>query len=121
MTARLDHHAIQNGVDAAFEFGGLLIRAAGYSLLCAAAHGYDVGKPLLAGALTADLASHALLVFLRWHHGLQTVLAEFALLAVIAFFARDQFHWPEDLAMRAIWFLAALGVLAGKFVPSSRE
>ncbi|MCA8964430.1 MAG: hypothetical protein H6838_02160 [Planctomycetes bacterium] len=115
MTAEFDDHALQNGIDTAFEYGGLLLRALGYAALYAVASNYDCGRPMLAGVLAGDLVSHVVLVFLRWHDSLLTIASELALTALVVLLVRDQLAWPAELPMRAIFGLAAFGACIGKF------
>ena len=115
MTAEFDDHALQNGIDAAFEYGGLLLRALGYAALYAVASNYDCGKPMLAGVLAGDLVSHTILVFVRGFHSLATIASELALTVLVLLLARDQLALPDELPMRAIFGLAAFGACIGKF------
>ena len=96
MTAEFDDHALQNGIDTAFEYGGLLLRALGYAALYAVASNYDCGRPMLAGVLAGDLVSHVVLVFLRWHDSLLTIASELALTALVVLLVRDQLAWPAE-------------------------
>ena len=115
MTDGLDPRALEQRIDAAFEYGGLLLRAVGYALLYAAADSYDCVRPMLAGVLAGDLLSHAVLLCVRWHQGAATIAGELALTALVAFLARDQLVLPEELPLRAIFGLAAFGAIVGKF------
>lgn len=111
---RLDD-TLHDGIDAAFEYGGLLLRALGYTLLYAVAANYECGKPMLAGVIAGDLFSHTLLLFARWHHGLATIAGELLMTALVAVLVREQLQLPEELPMRAIFGLAAFGACIGKF------
>lgn len=112
---RIDDHALQNGIDAAFEYGGILLRALGYAFLYAVAANYDCGRPLLAGVVAGDLVSHVILLFVRWHHGMATLAGELLTTAIVALLVREHLVMPEELPMRAIFGLAAFGTIVGKF------
>ena len=101
-------------VEAAFRFGGLLLRAGVYAFVYAIADRYDCGRALLTGLLLGDLLGHLLSLAWQWRDGLVQVLAELGLLAIVFLFVRSQMVWPDELPLRAILGLAAFGVFASK-------
>ena len=100
--------------DAAFRFGGLLLRAFVYTFVYAVADFHDCGRALLTGLLLGDIVGHLTALLWQWRDGLVQVLAELALLGLVFLWVRSQMVWPEDLSQRAILGLAAFGVFAGK-------
>lgn len=113
MTEGIDHHAIQRGFDAAFHYGAILVRAFGYALLGVFAAQYEAAQPVLAGVFCGDVVAQAVRLALQGRHGWQQVAADALILLVVAWLTKAYFALPDEMAMRAVFGLAALGALAG--------
>ncbi|HEX5052881.1 MAG TPA: hypothetical protein VFZ65_13985 [Planctomycetota bacterium] len=104
------HHA-----DAAFELGGLLLRAAVYTFVYSISGLYDCGRPLLTGLLVGDMGSQLVALAWQWRHGFARPLADLAVLGVVYLWVRSQLVWPDELSLRAVLGLAAFGVFTTRF------
>lgn len=113
MTASFDHQAVQRSVDAAFHYGGLVVRAVGYTVLYAFAAHYELAQPVLAGVLCGDAFGQVCLLAKRGRGDLPAVAGDLLALTVVAWCVREQLAWPDDPALRAVFGLAALGALVG--------
>lgn len=109
----LDRTSDMDHVDAAFHYGGLLIRAVGYLAVFVIAKNYDFGAAMLTGVLAGDLLGQSCKVVTNLSHGLLPQLCELAFLGLIFLFVRGMLVWPDDPAMRAIAGLAAFGLIVG--------
>ncbi|MBX3464040.1 MAG: hypothetical protein KF830_12780 [Planctomycetes bacterium] len=101
-------------VDAAIDFGALLLRAGGYAFVYSVADAYDCGRALLTGIWLGDVGSHLVDLAWRGREALANTLAELGLLGVVFLLARAHLVWPEEPALRAILGLAAFGVFASR-------
>jgi hypothetical protein len=113
VTASLDHQAVQRNLDAAFHYGGLVVRAVGYTMLYAFAAHYELAQPVLAGALCGDVFGQLCLLVRRGRSDLPAVTGDLLTLAVVAWCVREQLAWPTDQGLQAVFGLAALGALIG--------
>lgn len=106
-TSEMDH------VEAAFHYGGLVLRAVGYLVLFAIADNYDFGRALLTGVLAGDLLGQALKILTSWRHGLVSQVCELLFIGLVYLLTHHLMLWPNDAAMSAIAGLSALGVVSG--------
>lgn len=100
-------------VDAAFHFGGLLIRAVGYLFVYSIADRYDCGPAILTGVLLGDFIGQIMKVFMSWNLGLLGQLGDLFLIGIVFLMVRSMMTWPDDPAMRAILGLTAFGLFVG--------
>jgi hypothetical protein len=115
MTEGIDHHAIQRGFDAVFHYGAILVRALGYALLGVFAAQYEAAQPVLAGVFCGDAFAQLVRLAVQGRDSWQKVAADALILLVVGWLTKAHFALPDDLTMRAVFGLAALGALAGNF------
>ncbi len=113
MTSLDETTRIDEQIDTAFHFGGLLIRCVGYLFVYAIAGRYDCGTAILTGVLLGDLAGQSLKVVWDWRRGLLNRLGDLFVIVIVFLMVRSSTTWPDDPAMRAILGLAAFGLLVG--------
>jgi len=110
----LDESRGTGHIDAAFHYGGILLRAFGYMFLYAIAHNYDCGQAILTGVLFGDLLGQLVKMVWHWRNDVLTQIGELILLGVVWLLVRSMMVWPDDQALRAILGLAAFGVLSAQ-------
>jgi hypothetical protein len=116
-----DHLRIEQRVDAAFQWGGLVVRTLVFLALGSLAEDILPVRAVLVGVLAGDGLGRLVGLLADWRHDRRATLAELGLLAITALWLRPWLEWPAEPALQAVLVLAGVGTVAGELGPWLRS
>jgi len=119
--AALDYVRIEQRVDAAFQWAGLVVRTLAYLAMGALAQEMLPVRAVLVGVLLGDGLGRLVALLADWRHDRRATAAELVLLAIAAWWLRPWLDWPEDPALQAVMVVAGFGTVAGEVGPWLRS
>lgn len=112
---------LEQRVDAAFQWAGLLVRTLAYLAMGYLAQELLPVRAVLVGVLLGDGLGRLVALLADWRHDRRATLAELALLMIAACWLRPWLDWPAEPPLQAVLVLAGVGTVAGEIGPWLRD
>ncbi len=109
-----DAAAIEAAIDRTLHIGGLLARAAAYSLTAAVLAQTDFGPHLLFGLLAGDCTGSLVQARRTFALAPVAVVAELGLFGCLFLMSAAKWSWPDSPELRALLLLGAFAALAAR-------